>query len=81
MRDGKGIRPDLLVRAGRGEEVKTTKQGAVGGLIEAKSMVFCATSQLWGKDGLGTERGRQDVGGEGGGQVHSQAHAGGGSPR
>ena len=29
MRDGKGIRPDLLVRAGGGEEAKAAKRGAV----------------------------------------------------
>ena len=47
-RDGKGIRPDLLIRehsgcgGGRKEAVKEV--GPVHGLFGAKSMVFCASN-------------------------------------
>ena len=60
-RDGKGIRPDLLVREGQGGDKggggKEKRLGEVRGLLEAKSMAFCASNYgdktTWGKRGDG----------------------------
>ena len=60
-RDGKGIRPDLLVREGlggdKGGRGLEKRLGEVRGLLEAKSMAFCASNYgdktTWGKRGDG----------------------------